>query len=250
MCAARLPEPGDHSRFFPWQTPRTSVPTRSGSWTSFPRTQAETTWRTRSTCARRSSLARLMRKRATRSITRRRSPGFEREFVARPDASAPLDGACCRSTRRHRRLHQQNVPVYAEGVVLRIDARLQSARRHLEIGKRVAEQDDPLIRELVSPPYRVFYRPRAVDLVWLPITPPSARDPRSDRGPRRLSSVPTLVTPVLSLPPRHHRPPHEKADRHHHDRERNHGVDRHPANPSARPTTITNHAARYASTSM
>ena len=52
-------------------------------------------------------------------------------------------------------------PVYAEGVVLRIDQRLQAARRHPEIGKRVPEKDDPTIRELVAPPYRVFYRPRA-----------------------------------------------------------------------------------------
>ena len=50
-------------------------------------------------------------------------------------------------------------PVYAEGVVLRIDQRLQSARRHPQIGKRALETDDPTIRELVSPPYRVFYRP-------------------------------------------------------------------------------------------
>jgi toxin ParE1/3/4 len=52
-------------------------------------------------------------------------------------------------------------PVYAEGVVLRIDQRLQHARRHPQIGKRVPEKDDPSIRELVTPPYRVFYRPRA-----------------------------------------------------------------------------------------
>ncbi|MEO6197692.1 MAG: type II toxin-antitoxin system RelE/ParE family toxin [Gemmatimonadaceae bacterium] len=51
-------------------------------------------------------------------------------------------------------------PVYAEGVVLRIDQRLQAARVHPEIGKRVPEKDDPTIRELVAPPYRVFYRPR------------------------------------------------------------------------------------------
>ncbi len=51
-------------------------------------------------------------------------------------------------------------PVYAEGVVLRIDQRLQSARAYPEIGKRVPEKDDPTIRELVSAPYRVFYRPR------------------------------------------------------------------------------------------
>ncbi len=51
-------------------------------------------------------------------------------------------------------------PVYAEGVVLRIDQRLQAARRYPEIGKPVPEKDDPTIRELVAPPYRVFYRPR------------------------------------------------------------------------------------------
>ena len=50
-------------------------------------------------------------------------------------------------------------PVYAEGVVLRIDERLQMARRHPQIGKRVPEKDDPTIRELVSAPYRIFYRP-------------------------------------------------------------------------------------------
>lgn len=51
-------------------------------------------------------------------------------------------------------------PVYAEGVVLRIDQRLQAARRQPGMGKPVPEKDDPTIRELVSPPYRVFYRPR------------------------------------------------------------------------------------------
>jgi len=52
-------------------------------------------------------------------------------------------------------------PVYAEGVVLRIDERLQAARRHPHLGKRVPEKDDPSIRELVSPPYRIFYRSHA-----------------------------------------------------------------------------------------
>ncbi len=35
----------------------------------------------------------------------------------------------------------------------------EHARRHPEIGKRVPEKDDPSIRELAAPPYRVFYRP-------------------------------------------------------------------------------------------
>jgi len=51
-------------------------------------------------------------------------------------------------------------PVYAESVVLRIDQRLQAARRQPGMGKPVPEKDDPRIRELVSPPSRVFYRPR------------------------------------------------------------------------------------------
>jgi plasmid stabilization system protein ParE len=51
-------------------------------------------------------------------------------------------------------------PVYAEGVVLRIDQRLQAARRQPDMGKQVPEKDDPTIRELVSPPYRIFYRSR------------------------------------------------------------------------------------------
>jgi len=50
--------------------------------------------------------------------------------------------------------------VYAEGVVLRIDQRLQAARRQPGMGKPVHETGDPTIREIASPPYRIFYRPR------------------------------------------------------------------------------------------
>lgn len=49
-------------------------------------------------------------------------------------------------------------PVYAEGVVLRIDQQLQLTRTHPQIGKQVPEVEDPAIRELVISPYRVFYR--------------------------------------------------------------------------------------------
>ena len=43
-------------------------------------------------------------------------------------------------------------------MVARIDQRLQLARLQPEIGKRVTEIDDGSIRELVIPPYRLFYR--------------------------------------------------------------------------------------------
>lgn len=49
-------------------------------------------------------------------------------------------------------------PLHVEGVVTRIDQRLRLACTQPEIGKHVSEVDDPTIRELVVPPYRVFYR--------------------------------------------------------------------------------------------
>jgi plasmid stabilization system protein ParE len=51
-------------------------------------------------------------------------------------------------------------PVYAEGIVSRIDQRLQLACTHPEIGKVVVEVQDSALRELVVPPYRIFYRIR------------------------------------------------------------------------------------------
>ena len=51
-------------------------------------------------------------------------------------------------------------PVYAEGIVSRIDQRLQLACTHPEIGKVVLEVEDSALRELVVPPYRIFYRIR------------------------------------------------------------------------------------------
>ncbi|MBL0940853.1 MAG: type II toxin-antitoxin system RelE/ParE family toxin [Gemmatimonadaceae bacterium] len=52
-------------------------------------------------------------------------------------------------------------PVYAESIVARIDHRLQLLRRHPELGKMAIEIGDPMIREVVVSPYRVFYRPSA-----------------------------------------------------------------------------------------
>jgi plasmid stabilization system protein ParE len=58
-------------------------------------------------------------------------------------------------------------PVYAEGMVTRIDQRLRLARLQPEIGKQVAEVNDATIREVVVPPYRVFYRihPDAIEVL-------------------------------------------------------------------------------------
>jgi plasmid stabilization system protein ParE len=58
-------------------------------------------------------------------------------------------------------------PVYAEGMVTRIDQRLRLARLQPEIGKQVVEVNDATIREVVVPPYRVFYRihPDAIEVL-------------------------------------------------------------------------------------
>lgn len=49
-------------------------------------------------------------------------------------------------------------PVYAEAVLMRIDHRLQLLRTHPRLGKRAPEASDESIREVIVPPYRVFYR--------------------------------------------------------------------------------------------
>ncbi len=58
-------------------------------------------------------------------------------------------------------------PVYAEGMVSRIDQRLQLASTHPEIGKMVLDLEDSALRELVVPPYRLFYRirPDAIEVL-------------------------------------------------------------------------------------
>ncbi len=58
-------------------------------------------------------------------------------------------------------------PVYAEGLVSRIDQRLQLASTHPEIGKMVLDVEDSALRELVVPPYRIFYRirPDAIEVL-------------------------------------------------------------------------------------
>ena len=75
----------------------------------------------------------------------------------------------------------QNSPVYAEGVVARIDSQLQHLRRHPQLGKPAPEADDLAVRELVIDSFRVFYRPRPDCIELLAIVhgrqqlPPSLR---------------------------------------------------------------------------
>lgn len=49
-------------------------------------------------------------------------------------------------------------PVYAEGVVGRFEHRLQLVRVNPELGRIVPEAGELTVREVVVPPYRVFYR--------------------------------------------------------------------------------------------
>jgi plasmid stabilization system protein ParE len=52
-------------------------------------------------------------------------------------------------------------------MVNRIDQRLQLASTHPEIGKMVLDLEDSALRELVVPPYRLFYRirPDAIEVL-------------------------------------------------------------------------------------
>jgi|GEM_PF-5572279 len=49
-------------------------------------------------------------------------------------------------------------PIYDEGVLLRLAYRLQLTRDQPQLGKRAPEAGGLDVRELVLPPYRVFYR--------------------------------------------------------------------------------------------
>jgi plasmid stabilization system protein ParE len=51
-------------------------------------------------------------------------------------------------------------PIYAESMIGRIEQRLHLARANPQLGKTAVEADDLHVRELVVPPYRVFYRVR------------------------------------------------------------------------------------------
>ena len=51
-------------------------------------------------------------------------------------------------------------PIYAEQVIDRLVGRLDQARRFPESGRMVPEFEQPDIRELIEPPYRLMYRIR------------------------------------------------------------------------------------------
>jgi len=54
----------------------------------------------------------------------------------------------------------QHSPVYAEGMVVRIEHQLELLRHHPLLGKPAPEADELGVRELVIDSYRVFYRPQ------------------------------------------------------------------------------------------
>jgi plasmid stabilization system protein ParE len=75
-------------------------------------------------------------------------------------------------------------PVYAEGVVGRIAARITLAQQFPDIGRAVPEHNVSNARELVEWPYRIVYRRRAEFIEILAIihvrrdfTGPDPRDP-------------------------------------------------------------------------
>ena len=68
--------------------------------------------------------------------------------------------------------------VYAEGVVLRIDQRLQLLRQYPQLGKLAPEAEDLRVREVVVDSYRVFYRPQDACVEVLTILHGRQRTPR------------------------------------------------------------------------
>jgi len=53
---------------------------------------------------------------------------------------------------------EQGVPEVGERLVAEIVARLASLAEHPDIGRVVPEFDQPFIRELIHPPFRIVYR--------------------------------------------------------------------------------------------
>ncbi len=68
--------------------------------------------------------------------------------------------------------------VYAEGVVTRIDHRVQLLRTHPHLGKHAPEAQDLDVRELVVDNYRVFYRLSADAVVVIAIVHGRQQTPR------------------------------------------------------------------------
>jgi plasmid stabilization system protein ParE len=53
---------------------------------------------------------------------------------------------------------QQGVPDVGDRFVEEIVARIEALRDHPEMGRIVAEFDQPFLRELIHPPFRIVYR--------------------------------------------------------------------------------------------
>lgn len=62
---------------------------------------------------------------------------------------------------------EQGVPEIGERFVVDIVARIESLRDHPDIGRQVPEFGQPLLRELIHPPFRIVYRrdPKQVRIV-------------------------------------------------------------------------------------
>jgi len=62
---------------------------------------------------------------------------------------------------------QQGVPDVGDRFVAEIFMRIEALRRHPEIGRIVPEFDQPFLRELIHPPFRIVYRrdPKHVRIV-------------------------------------------------------------------------------------
>jgi toxin ParE1/3/4 len=78
----------------------------------------------------------------------------------------------------------QNSPMYAEGVVLRIDQQLALLRSHPLLGKPAREASDLMVRELVIDSFRVFYRPRPDCIELLAIVHGRQQPPLDVTAPR------------------------------------------------------------------
>ena len=63
-----------------------------------------------------------------------------------------------RDVRNIRDYIAQSSAVYAQHVVTRLIDRTDLLAGHPAAGRRVPEYDDPDVRELVEPPYRLIYR--------------------------------------------------------------------------------------------
>ena len=62
---------------------------------------------------------------------------------------------------------EQGVPDVGERFVIDIVTRIEALRDHPEMGRIVPEFDQPLLRELIHPPFRIVYRrdPKHVRIV-------------------------------------------------------------------------------------